>query len=64
MALPPSITTSFSPYIRFTREEWAKLRNSTPLTLTEEQVESMRGLNEDLSLNEVREHLPPACSIA
>ncbi|MCB9126322.1 MAG: type I pantothenate kinase [Ardenticatenales bacterium] len=55
------MTTSFSPYIRFTREEWAKLRNSTPLTLTEEQVESMRGLNEDLSLNEVREiYLPLA----
>jgi len=50
---------SLSPYIRFRREEWALLRADTPLTLTGEDLERLRGLNERLSLDEVEEvYLP------
>ncbi|MGH9800420.1 MAG: type I pantothenate kinase [Blastocatellia bacterium] len=48
-----------SPYIDFTREEWSQLRNSTPLTLTEEDLADLRGINERISLSEVEEiYLP------
>ncbi len=48
-----------SPYINFTREEWSQLRNSTPLTLTEDDLAKLRGINERVSLGEVEEiYLP------
>lgn len=48
-----------SPYIDFTREEWSQLRNSTPLTLTEDDLAKLRGINERVSLGEVEEiYLP------
>ena len=40
-------------YRAFSRQEWANLRNSTPLTLTEADLERLRGINEALSLDEV-----------
>jgi type I pantothenate kinase len=42
-----------SPYRQFTRVEWAKLRADTPLTLTEEELAELRGLNERVNLDEV-----------
>jgi type I pantothenate kinase len=42
-----------SPYVRFTRDEWARLRAATPLTLTEGDLEQLRGINERISLEEV-----------
>lgn len=48
-----------SPYINFTRDEWSALRNSTPLTLTEEDLVNLRGINDLISLDEVKEiYLP------
>lgn len=48
-----------SPYATFTRLEWAHLRDSTPLTLAEEDLTTLRGINEQLSLQEVVEiYLP------
>jgi type I pantothenate kinase len=48
-----------SRYQRFTREEWARLRAGTPLTLTEEDLTHLRGLNDPVSLDEVVEvYLP------
>jgi len=48
-----------SPYIDFGREEWSQLRNSTPLTLTEDDLAKLRGINERVSLREVEEiYLP------
>lgn len=45
----------------FSRAEWSELRDSTPLTLTEADIEKLKGLNEDLSLKEVEEiYLPLA----
>ena len=50
---------SASPYLVFSRSEWAKLRASTPLTLTDEDVVELRGINTALSLQEVEEvYLP------
>jgi type I pantothenate kinase len=40
-------------YVAFTRAEWAKLRASTPLTLGEDDLAHLRGINERLSLDEV-----------
>lgn len=42
-----------SPYISFTRENWETLRMSTPLTISEEDLAKMRGINEQISLEEV-----------
>lgn len=51
--------SKYSPYLTFTKEEWAELRYNTPLTLTHEEVEELQGLNDKLSLQEVSEvYLP------
>jgi type I pantothenate kinase len=42
-----------SPYHIFGREEWALLRNDTPLTLTAEEVEGLRSLDDPVDLAEV-----------
>jgi type I pantothenate kinase len=43
----------YSPYVTFSRGEWARLRASTPLTLTDQDLVALRGLNESVSLAEV-----------
>lgn len=49
----------FSRYVRFSHEEWGRLRDTTPLTLQEEDLNALRGLNEKVSLEEVVEiYLP------
>ena len=48
-----------SRYQCFTRAEWARLRADTPLTLTEDDLAHLRGLNDRVSLTEVVEiYLP------
>jgi type I pantothenate kinase len=42
-----------SPYRQFSRAEWAKLRADTPLTLTEDELNELRGLNDRVDLDEV-----------
>jgi type I pantothenate kinase len=42
-----------SPFRRFSREEWAKLRADTPLTLDQKDLDELRGLNDRIDLNEV-----------
>ncbi len=50
---------SLSRYLSFTRHEWAPLRGKTPLTLNEGDLQALRGLNERLDLDEVRDiYLP------
>lgn len=45
--------------MQFSRQEWASLRNSVPMTLTEVELISLQGINEDLSLDEVSDiYLP------
>lgn len=40
-------------YIRFTKEDWGRLRAATPLTLTEHDLAELRGINDRISLEEV-----------
>jgi type I pantothenate kinase len=48
-----------SPYLIFSRQEWAELRADTPLTLGAEDLSRLKSLNEPLSLDEVVEiYLP------
>ena len=48
-----------SRYARFDREEWAELRQSTPLVLGEGDLAALQGINEKVSLGEVEEvYLP------
>ncbi len=42
-----------TPHRFFTREEWARLRAGTPLTLAEADLERLRSLNDPISLDEV-----------
>ncbi len=52
-------TEPLSPYTEFTAEEWGKLRAATPLDLDEKDLRRLRGINVELSLNEVIEiYLP------
>lgn len=50
---------SIGRYIEFTREQWRALRAQTPLLLTEEELVSLRGINEQVSLREVEEIYVP-----
>lgn len=53
------MTSTFSPYTHFTREEWKQLRASTPLSLSEDDVKRLQGINEHLSLDEISDiYLP------
>lgn len=40
-------------YERFDRDEWAKLRAQTPLTLSENELYALRGINDRIDLDEV-----------
>ena len=48
-----------SLYTSFAREQWTALRANTPLLLTEEEVISLRGINDMVSLQEVEEIYVP-----
>lgn len=45
--------TSWSPYTKLTRAEWARLRADAALTLTAEDVLRLQGLNERVAMDEV-----------
>lgn len=48
-----------TPYLQFDRAQWAALRDSVPLTLKETEIAKLKGINEDLSLEEVAQiYLP------
>jgi type I pantothenate kinase len=50
-----------SPFVQFSREEWRALRAEMPLSLTPEELEALRGLNDPIDLGEVEEvYLPLA----
>ena len=55
----PELQTAPSRYLSFDRTAWAKLRDSTPLTLSEADLAELRGLNEAMSIAEVEQiYLP------
>ena len=48
-----------TPYVELDREAWAKLAEQTPLPLTAAEVERLRGLGDEIDLDEVRQvYLP------
>lgn len=48
-----------SPYLEFDREDWAALRDRTPLSLTPEEIKDLRGLLDITDADEVRDvYLP------
>jgi type I pantothenate kinase len=56
-ALPDA--DQWAGYRSFDREEWARLRAATPLTLDASELEALRGLNERLELDEATDiYLP------
>lgn len=56
---PPAPKPVYSPYRTFSREEWARLRADTPMTLEPNELEQFSGVIEELSVEEVIEiYLP------
>lgn len=52
-------TSETTPYVELDRASWSQLAESTPLPLTAEEVERLRGLGDEINLTEVREvYLP------
>jgi type I pantothenate kinase len=57
--MQPPEEEELDPYVDFTREEWSRLRASTPLSLTEDDLAALRGLGEPMPMREVEEvYLP------
>ncbi len=51
--------TEIDPYLTFDAEAWARLRAATPMTLDENDIERLQGVNERLSMDEIeRTYLP------
>ncbi len=46
--------SDWSPYRHFTAERWATFRADTPLTLSADEVQRLRSLNDPIDLDEVR----------
>lgn len=48
-----------SPYLSFSRHQWAERRNSVPMTLSEDDLKELQGINENLTMKEAVEiYLP------
>ncbi len=55
----PERARAATPYLVFSRPQWAALRASTPLSLSEDDLRALRGLNEPVSLADVADiYLP------
>jgi type I pantothenate kinase len=53
VSIGPGEHVQVSRYVEFSRAEWARLRNQTPLPLSEAQLRPLGGLIEPVSLDEV-----------
>ena len=57
--LTPTDGLGASRFVAFTREEWSRLRENTPLSLTETELFALRGLNDQVTLSQVEQiYLP------
>ncbi|MDR0267513.1 type I pantothenate kinase [Paenibacillus sp.] len=55
------MTKTYSPYFEFGRNEWAMSRGLPPLSISEEEFEKLKGLNEKIPMEEVTKvYLPLA----
>ncbi|WP_342359896.1 type I pantothenate kinase [Terrarubrum flagellatum] len=50
---PPRDDDALAPYRVFSRDEWARLRADTPMTLTAQEIVRLQSLNDPISLEEV-----------
>lgn len=48
-----SLGTESGRYLTFDRDEWALLRAATPMTLRQDHLDELRGINEKIDLDEV-----------
>jgi len=56
---PLAVTTTSTPYVELDRDAWRALRANTPMTLTGQDVDRLRGLGDRLDLREVEDvYLP------
>ncbi|WP_283138667.1 type I pantothenate kinase [Rhizohabitans arisaemae] len=52
-------TNGSNPYVELSRGQWQALRRNTPLTLTEDELEELRGVEDPIDLTEVTDiYLP------
>jgi type I pantothenate kinase len=59
VSIRPAEQLGASRFVAFSREAWADLRAATPLTITESEVEALRGINEQITLQQVEDiYLP------
>jgi type I pantothenate kinase len=57
--MPTEPSVAVGRFLTFDRTAWAKLRQNTPLTLSEDDLRHLRGLNDALSMAEVEQiYLP------
>ena len=57
--MPPETQSPISRYLTLDRAAWARLRDNTPLTLSEADLAELRGLNDAVSIAEVEQiYLP------
>ena len=57
--MSPLSKSTYSPYLTFSKAEWAKLRADTPMTLSEEDLDPLGGLTEQVSVDVVEDiYLP------
>ncbi|EIT86353.1 pantothenate kinase [Fictibacillus macauensis ZFHKF-1] len=54
---------SLSPYLSFSREEWASLYSADIQPLTEWEIAELQGINENVSLDEVSSIYLPLCRL-
>ncbi|MDN3678830.1 type I pantothenate kinase [Vibrio tapetis subsp. quintayensis] len=48
-----------SPYMMFDRQQWSQLRNAVPMTLSQDDLKELQGINENLTMEEAVEiYLP------
>ena len=53
MLMSPRPSIEYSPYRFYAKEEWARLRADTPMTLTEQDLDELAGVIERVSYDEV-----------
>ncbi|NUP34096.1 MAG: type I pantothenate kinase [Streptomycetaceae bacterium] len=58
-SVTPGTARDLSPYVELDREAWSRLRANTPLPLTADELERLRGLGDVVDLDEVSDvYLP------
>lgn len=58
-SLYSTVRLPMSPFMSFSREQWSALRNAVPMTLTEEDLKELQGINEKLTMQEATDvYLP------